>query len=81
MKLAEIIKNYEEQLASLGSDMVRSPIHKTRFKDLLLKKLGPQWKAFQKGRDIFLSPTALIGKALASSVEMSNVDTYEDGAI
>ena len=58
---------YEQRLKLLGSDWSGKNVHPTRFKEHLLAKLGPDWSAFQEGKEVYISHKTTIGTGLAEA--------------
>ena len=63
-KLADLRKFYDRHL---GSDWSGTYVHGVRFKEHLLKKLGPEWSAFSEGRDVFIAHKKTVGAAVAQT--------------
>ena len=68
MKLTDLRKLYSQRLQQVGSDWLMVKIHLTRFKEHLLSKLGSEWQAFTKGRDVLLSTKTKAGSVLSESL-------------
>lgn len=73
-KLAELLRMYENHLQHLGSEWIGVAVHKTRFKTHLLEKLGSEWSAYSQGRDVYISHTKSVGKAVAETVTSKVTD-------
>ena len=74
IKLSELRKLCEQRLKTLASDWIRVNIHPTRFKEHLLNKLGPDWAAFQQGREVYISNKETVGTALAETARLQVTD-------
>ena len=69
MKVADLRKLYSQRLEQVGSDWLGIDIHPTRFKEHLLLKLGSEWEAFNKGRDVLLSTKTKASSLLSESLK------------
>jgi hypothetical protein len=64
---ADLRKLYDRRLEQLGSEWSGTYVHGVRFKEHLLKKLGPEWAAFSEGRDIYIAHKKTVGAAVAQT--------------
>ena len=55
-------------LKQLGSDWIEKCAHQTRFQEPILQKLRPDWSAYSKGPDVYISNKKTAGAALAKTV-------------
>jgi len=63
-------EDYDQRLHILDSDWAGVNVHPTRFKEHLLHKLGPEWCAFQEGKEVFISHKKTVGAALAENTRL-----------
>ena len=76
-KLADLRKLYDRRLEQLGSDWSGTYVHGVRFKEHLLKKLGPEWSAFSEGCDVYIAHKKTVG---AEGAQTSCLQVTEDEA-
>ena len=70
-KLADLRRLYDRRLEQLNSDWIGMYVHQSRFKEHLLKKLGPDWSEYPGGRGIYISHTKkTVGAALAQTADL-----------
>lgn len=74
LKMSQLRKLYRQRLETLGSDWMGVNIHPTRFKEHLLNKLGPDWVAFQQGREVYISNKQTVGAVLAATAQLQVTD-------
>ena len=77
IRLSDLQKLYSQHLQQVGSSWSTVSIQPTWFKEHLLQRLGGEWQAFAKGRDVFLTSKATVGSLLS---ELISQDLSEDEA-
>ena len=68
IRLSDLKKFYSQHLQQVGSSWSTINIHPTRFKEHLLQRLGGEWQALAKGRDVFSTSKATVGSLLSESI-------------
>ena len=76
-KLSVLRRLYDQRLQIPDSDWIGVNVHSSRFKEHLLHKLGPEWCAFQEGKELYSSHKKTVGTALA---ETARLQVTEDKA-
>ena len=76
--LSVLRRLYDQCLQIFGSDWIGVHVHPTRFKEHLLKKLGPDWCAFQQGREVYISHKKTFGAALAETTRLQVTEDEAD---
>ena len=80
-ELSVLTRLYDQRLQILGSDWIGVNVHPTRFKEHLIKKLGPDWCAFHEGREVYISHKKTVGAALAETARLQVTEDEADKSV
>ena len=69
-KLSVLRRLYEDRIQTLGFEWTGLNVHPTRFKEHFLKTLGPDWSAFNEGKEVYISHKKTVGAALAETARL-----------